>query len=89
MPPPEESRAFLDDLILRAAHGSPRNTYKHRWTVGDLVLWDQRSLWHRSRPFPVNEARYMRGTRVGGDNPSDLGLEANVQVDATRMFRGF
>merc|ERR1719463_705562 len=73
-----ESRAFLDDLLNRAK-APPRNTYKHKWTEGDLILWDQRSMWHRSRPFPANEVRYVRGTRVGGDE-TDLGLEANEEV---------
>merc|ERR1719191_1307974 len=57
----EDSRELIEDLIGFACQ-APR-TYKHAWKVGDLVIWDQRSSFHRARPYPADEARYMRGTR--------------------------
>jgi alpha-ketoglutarate-dependent taurine dioxygenase len=62
---PGESRRFLDELI-DAACRSPR-VHTHRWTPGDLVVWDNRCVLHRARPFDPGEARFMVHTRVAGD----------------------
>ena len=66
--PVPEARAFLRDLI---EHGTQRQfVYAHRWTVGDLVMWDNRQTMHRARPFPANEPRDMRRTTLMGDGPT-------------------
>ena len=41
----EESTKLLDDLTETACQ-APR-TYKHSWTLGDLVLWDNLRDRHR------------------------------------------
>ena len=66
--PVPEARAFLRDLV---EHGTQRQfVYAHRWTVGDLVMWDNRQTMHRARPFPANEPRDMRRTTLMGDGPT-------------------
>jgi len=66
--PVPEARAFLRDLI---EHATQRQfVYAHRWTVGDLVMWDNRRTMHRARPFPVQEPRDMRRTTLMGDGPT-------------------
>ena len=40
----EESRPILDFLNAHAA--SPEFVYRHRWSVGDFVLWDNRCSLH-------------------------------------------
>jgi alpha-ketoglutarate-dependent taurine dioxygenase len=68
---PEESKKLLDDLLSFACQ-SPR-TYEHRWHVGDLVVWDNRCVLHRARPYDhYLEARVMRHTRIAGDPASEL-----------------
>jgi alpha-ketoglutarate-dependent 2,4-dichlorophenoxyacetate dioxygenase len=43
----------------------PQFVFEHRWTVGDLVMWDNRSLMHRARPyFPETATRDMHRTSV-------------------------
>lgn len=60
----EEGRAILDDLLARAT--SEEHVYTHSWTVGDLVIWDNRGLYHRGRPFdPASERRMHRCTLLG------------------------
>jgi alpha-ketoglutarate-dependent 2,4-dichlorophenoxyacetate dioxygenase len=62
--PGPEAMGFLKDLI---EHATQRQfVYAHRWTVGDLVMWDNRRTMHRARPFPVNEPRDMRRTTLVG-----------------------
>jgi alpha-ketoglutarate-dependent 2,4-dichlorophenoxyacetate dioxygenase len=66
--PVPEARCFLRDLI---EHATQRQfVYAHRWTVGDLVMWDNRRTMHRARPFPAHEPRDMRRTTLMGDAPT-------------------
>jgi alpha-ketoglutarate-dependent 2,4-dichlorophenoxyacetate dioxygenase len=66
--PRPEAMAFLKDLT---EHATQRQfVYAHRWTVGDLVMWDNRRTMHRARPFPAHEARDMRRTTLVGDGPT-------------------
>jgi alpha-ketoglutarate-dependent 2,4-dichlorophenoxyacetate dioxygenase len=66
--PVPEARCFLRDLT---EHATQRQfVYAHRWTVGDLVMWDNRRTMHRARPFPVHEPRDMRRTTLAGDGPT-------------------
>ena len=66
----EEAQALLDDLLDRAAR--PPRVYTHHWTVGDLLIWDNRCVLHRARPYDFNEARVLQATRIAGDPASEL-----------------
>ena len=82
-----ESARFLDDLVERACEPSSGRVYAQKWAVGDLVIWDQRCVLHRLRPFDPAQPRRMRGTRVQGDPQFDAGLpvqpgEAKKILDA-------
>ena len=70
--PPAESERFLDELLAWACQ--PPRTYLHRWTVGDLVVWDNRCLMHRARPYDPAQPRHLRGSRISGDPASELAL---------------
>ena len=66
--PVPEARSFLRDLV---EHATQRQfVYAHKWSVGDLVMWDNRQTMHRARPFPVHEPRDMRRTTLMGDGPT-------------------
>jgi alpha-ketoglutarate-dependent 2,4-dichlorophenoxyacetate dioxygenase len=67
--PTEEARALLREL--REACTRPELVYTHRWQVGDLVMWDNRCMLHRGRPW--DESRYrrvMHRTTVAGEGPT-------------------
>lgn len=66
--PVPEARAFLMDLNEKATQRE--FTYSHTWRVGDLVVWDNRVLMHRARPFPADEPRDMRRTTLMGEGPT-------------------
>lgn len=60
-----DSRALLDDLLAKATR--PEDIYSHSWRRGDLVIWDNRCLLHRGRPYDADRyRRLMRQTRVCG-----------------------
>jgi alpha-ketoglutarate-dependent taurine dioxygenase len=65
-----ESEALLDALMLDACR--PPRVYEHHWTVGDTVVWDNRCVMHRARPYDAKYPRTLRGTRVSGDPASEL-----------------
>ena len=67
--PTDEARSLLRDLLAVAT--DPDLVYTHRWRVGDLVMWDNRAVLHRGRPW--DESRYrrkMHRTTVAGDGPT-------------------
>jgi alpha-ketoglutarate-dependent 2,4-dichlorophenoxyacetate dioxygenase len=60
-----EARMLLRDLTEHATQ--PRFVYRHRWRVGDLVAWDNRTTMHRARRFDRNDIRDVRRTTLAGD----------------------
>jgi alpha-ketoglutarate-dependent taurine dioxygenase len=65
-----ESEKLLADLLDFACR--PPRTYAHRWRPGDVVIWDNRCVLHRARPYDYREVRVMRHTRVAGDPATEL-----------------
>jgi alpha-ketoglutarate-dependent taurine dioxygenase len=66
----EESERLLHDLLSFACQ--PPRTYAHRWQPGDVIVWDNRCVLHRARPYSYNEVRVMCHTRVAGDPETEL-----------------
>lgn len=66
----DEAQGLLDDLVTFACR-APR-TLSHRWSVGDVVIWDNRCVLHRARPYDFSQPRTMRHVRVAGDPASEL-----------------
>jgi alpha-ketoglutarate-dependent taurine dioxygenase len=62
-----ESRALLDDLLARATR--PERVYRHEWSVGDTVIWDNRGVLHRVIPYDATSPREMLRTTILGDEP--------------------
>ena len=57
-----ESERLLDEIwsFVETA------LYRHRWTVGDLVLWDNRTTMHRRDAFDSKARRVMHRTQIKG-----------------------
>ena len=66
----DEAQGLLDGLVTFACR-APR-TLAHRWRAGDVVIWDNRCVLHRARPYDFNEPRTLRHVRVAGDPASEL-----------------
>src|SRR5712671_1217557 len=58
------SEALLDALWAHIEREDLR--YQHRWRVGDLLLWDNRSTMHRRDPFDNATRRVMHRTQIKG-----------------------
>jgi alpha-ketoglutarate-dependent 2,4-dichlorophenoxyacetate dioxygenase len=60
-----EARAFIRDLTEHATQR--RFVHAHEWRVDDLVMWDNRTVMHRARPFAdLKEVRDLRRTSIKG-----------------------
>jgi alpha-ketoglutarate-dependent 2,4-dichlorophenoxyacetate dioxygenase len=55
--PEGEGQALIDELIAFATR--PGNVYTHRWRIGDVLIWDERAILHRGRPWPYAEGRTL------------------------------
>jgi alpha-ketoglutarate-dependent taurine dioxygenase len=63
----DESRALLDDLMDRAT--TDELVYRHHWSVGDTVIWDNTGVMHRASPYPASSSREMLRTTIFGTEP--------------------
>jgi len=67
--PYDEGRALIEELNVLAIH--PDLTYEHRWTRGELVVWDNRCLMHRATAYdPATQGRVVRRCTVLGEVPA-------------------
>jgi alpha-ketoglutarate-dependent 2,4-dichlorophenoxyacetate dioxygenase len=74
--PVPEARAFIRDLTEHATQ--PRFVYSHKWRVGDMVMWDNRTVMHRATRFrDLEEVRDLRRTSIKG-----TGLAVNQAMAA-------
>jgi taurine dioxygenase len=68
--PDGEGGRLLDELMAHLTR--PEFIYVHEWSLGDLVVWDNRCLVHAATWFDAdNEKRLMWRTTVHG-NPGAL-----------------
>lgn len=52
-----EGAAEIDALIGTAT--APQYVYSHRWRPGDVLIWDQRAVLHRGRPWDFSQPRTL------------------------------
>jgi len=68
-----ESEQLLAELLSFACR--PPRVWNHRWQAGDVVIWDNRCVLHRARPFDPAQPRVMHHTRIAGDPATESGVE--------------
>ncbi len=68
--PQDEAQALLAELIDHTtAHG---HTYLHGWQPGDVIMWDNRCVLHRGRPWPDGEPRHIVRTTITATDADGL-----------------
>lgn len=63
----EEGKALLVELNQHATQD--QFVYRHQWTAGDVVFWDNRMTMHRATEYDLQHSRRMHRTTVQGDVP--------------------
>lgn len=59
-----EGRALISRLIEWTVQ--PAFTYRHNWTKGDCVIWDNTCALHRVIPYAADSGRMMHRTTIAG-----------------------
>lgn len=62
-----EGRALLAEL--QAWTTQPKFVYRHEWTVGDTVIWDNCGTMHKVEAYPADSGRMMHRTTLAGEEP--------------------
>lgn len=65
-----ESERLLEELWSYAETA----VYRHRWGLGDLVLWDNRTTMHRRDAFDPKARRVMHRTQIKGSHAPRRGI---------------
>jgi alpha-ketoglutarate-dependent taurine dioxygenase len=64
----ERARPLLAHLL--GVVTAPERVYRHRWSVGDLLIWDNRSMLHCAQGFDSRHPRVMHHVRIEGTEPA-------------------
>jgi taurine dioxygenase len=66
--PEQKALPLLDELLEHATQ--EKFQYRHKWKLGDLVIWDNRCLMHKANgDYPPGEIRYLFRAMLKGDRP--------------------
>ena len=68
--PKDEALALIAELIDFAT--APGHTYLHSWLPGDVIMWDNRCVLHRGRPWPDDQPRHMVRTTISATDADGL-----------------
>ena len=60
--PEGEAQALLAELIEHTTASG--HTYLHHWQPGDVLMWDNRCILHRGRPWPDDQPRHVVRTTI-------------------------
>ena len=67
--PDTEALPLLKRLLAHATRGTPE--YRHQWSTGDFVMWDNRNLLHKANgDYDMAETRYLYRLMLQGERPS-------------------
>ena len=67
--PYAEGRALIEELNALAIH--PDLSYEHKWTIGELIVWDNRCVLHRATSYDAaTQGRVIRRCTVLGEVPA-------------------
>jgi alpha-ketoglutarate-dependent taurine dioxygenase len=60
-------RAIIDEMQAWATQ--PQFVYRHHWTVGDMIIWDNTGVMHRVEKYPADSGRLLSRTTLVGEEP--------------------
>jgi len=63
-----KSDALLQELFAHSLR--PEHVYRHKWRIGDAVVWDNRRVMHQAETYDMSRyTRHMHRTCIHGDHP--------------------
>ena len=73
---PAESHDLLEQLMRHATQ--EQYVYRHRWQLGDLVIWDNTGAMHRVLPYDLESRREFHRCTLNGEEPITPAQQARV-----------
>lgn len=70
----------LFNMLLEHINNIPQACHKHKWSEGDVIMWDNLRVLHRRCPFLKDEPRVLRRTQCKRIVPEPSKLAAEVLV---------
>tara|TARA_B100000029_G_scaffold331113_1_gene323387 strand:+ start:166 stop:1035 length:870 start_codon:yes stop_codon:yes gene_type:complete len=67
-----ESEQLIDEIIGFCTQ--EKYVYSHNWKLGDVLIWDERAILHRGRPWPYSEPRTLASICVSLREQDGLAL---------------
>ena len=64
----KEARGLISRLLEVTT--APERVYRHRWSLGDVLIWDNRLMLHRAQGFDARHPRVMHHVRITGTEPA-------------------
>ena len=65
---PEETKKLFADILMEGI--KEEFVYKHQWSDGDMLVWDNRQAMHRAiHDYDPKEQRQMYRLLIRGDRP--------------------
>lgn len=61
----EEGDRLLQELLAWTTQ--PDFIYRHEWSPGDMLIWDNTGVLHRAEPYPLDSGRMMHRTTLMGE----------------------
>lgn len=65
--PNDESRALIDELCDHLEQ--EKYIYRHKWRVGDILVWDNRCVNHARTDFAETQRRLMKRVTISDNAP--------------------
>ncbi|TCM21453.1 alpha-ketoglutarate-dependent taurine dioxygenase [Novosphingobium sp. PhB165] len=58
-----------EELLVRLRDWAtqPRFVYRHKWSLGETVIWDNTGTMHRATWYPTDSGRLMHRTKLEGE----------------------
>ncbi|MCC5601239.1 TauD/TfdA dioxygenase family protein [Nostoc favosum] len=47
----------------------PKFYYQHKWSIGDIVYWNNQATLHYRQAFDPNERRVLKRVSLAGSRP--------------------
>jgi taurine dioxygenase len=77
----DELLAYLTAHMLQ-----PKYVYKHKWTINDAILWDNRRVMHGAMGNKLDEPRRALRTTLAGPMRTGRFFDKNIKTDGLPVY---
>ena len=84
--PDDAAQALIGELMAHATQ--KKFEYRHKWIMGDMVIWDNRSVMHQANAdYDMKEVRHLHRIMIKGElHPSDIEATRGIKADVAQRL---